>query len=80
MAREEDHFTELSYCCKENIDALYPSDRKVELYFFKPMQARGCSGHPNVGRSCHYLLKNLLLSLRSYYNSVTPFPQIISVG
>ncbi len=33
---------------KENIDALYPSDKKVALYFFKPMQARGCSGHPNV--------------------------------
>ena len=33
---------------KENIDALYPSDKKVALYFFKPMQASGCSGHPNV--------------------------------
>lgn len=33
---------------KENIDALYPSAKKVSLYFFKPMQARGCSGHPNV--------------------------------
>lgn len=33
---------------KENIDALYPSEKKVALYFFKPMQARGCTGHPNV--------------------------------
>ena len=33
---------------KQNVDALYPSDKKVTLYFFKPMQARGCSGHPNV--------------------------------
>jgi len=33
---------------KENIDALYTSDKKLALYFFKPMQARGCSGHPNV--------------------------------
>ena len=33
---------------KENIDALYPSHKKVSLYFFKPMQARGCGGHPNV--------------------------------
>jgi lysophospholipase L1-like esterase len=33
---------------KDNIDALYPSDKKVALYFFKPMQARGCTGHPNV--------------------------------
>jgi hypothetical protein len=33
---------------KESIDTLYPSDKKVALYFFKPMQARGCTGHPNV--------------------------------
>lgn len=33
---------------KENIDKLYPSDKKVALFFFKPMQPRGCSGHPNV--------------------------------
>jgi hypothetical protein len=33
---------------KENIDSLYPANKKVALYFFKPMQARGCSGHPNV--------------------------------
>jgi len=33
---------------KDNIDALYPSDKKIALYFFKPMQARGCTGHPNV--------------------------------
>lgn len=33
---------------KGRIDALYPSARKVELFFFKPMQARGCSGHPSV--------------------------------
>lgn len=33
---------------KENIDTQYPSDKRVALYFFKPMQARGCDGHPNV--------------------------------
>ncbi len=33
---------------KQRIDALYPADKKLALYFFKPMQARGCSGHPNV--------------------------------
>ena len=33
---------------KSYIDALNPSDKKVQLYFFKPMQARGCSGHPSV--------------------------------
>ena len=33
---------------KEKIDALHPSGRRVALYFFSPMKARGCSGHPNV--------------------------------
>jgi len=33
---------------KENIDALYPSDKKLALYFFNPMQPRGCGGHPSV--------------------------------
>lgn len=33
---------------KQTIDVQYPADRPVALYFFKPMQARGCTGHPNV--------------------------------
>jgi hypothetical protein len=33
---------------KDNIDALYPSGKRVALFFFLPMQARGCGGHPNV--------------------------------
>ena len=33
---------------KKNIDALYPSDKPVAIYFSKPMTARGCSGHPSV--------------------------------
>lgn len=33
---------------KINIDRLYPSDKPVALHFFKPMQARGCTGHPSV--------------------------------
>jgi hypothetical protein len=27
---------------------LYPSDKKITLFFFKPMKAGGCSGHPSV--------------------------------
>ncbi len=34
---------------KQNIDALNSQDTPVALYFFKPMQAGGCSGHPSVG-------------------------------
>ena len=33
---------------KEKIDKLYPAEKPVALFLFEPMQARGCSGHPNV--------------------------------
>ena len=33
---------------KTKIDELHPVDKPVAVHFFKPMQARGCSGHPNV--------------------------------
>ncbi|HYO22832.1 MAG TPA: GDSL-type esterase/lipase family protein [Flavisolibacter sp.] len=33
---------------KTAIDRLYPSDKPVAVHFFKPMQARGCTGHPSV--------------------------------
>ncbi len=31
-----------------NIKALYPSDKQLALYFFQPMKARGCAGHPSI--------------------------------
>lgn len=33
---------------KGRVDALNPSTKPVALFFFQPMKARGCSGHPNV--------------------------------
>jgi hypothetical protein len=33
---------------KKKIDGLDPSGKSVALFAFKPMQARGCSGHPSV--------------------------------
>jgi hypothetical protein len=33
---------------KINVDRQNPSAKPVAVFFFKPMQARGCSGHPNV--------------------------------
>lgn len=33
---------------KANVDRTFPNDKPVAMYFFKPMQARGCSGHPNI--------------------------------
>lgn len=46
-----DHRLALQNCLtavKQNIDAWHPSDKPVALFFFDPMQARGCGGHPNV--------------------------------
>lgn len=33
---------------KTVVDQSYPSDKGIALYFFKPMRARGCGGHPSV--------------------------------
>jgi hypothetical protein len=33
---------------KEKVDAAQPSGKPIALFFFQPMQARGCTGHPNV--------------------------------
>jgi hypothetical protein len=33
---------------KARIEKKYPSNKKVALFFFKPMIARGCGGHPSV--------------------------------
>jgi hypothetical protein len=33
---------------KNKVDALYPTGKPIALYFFKPIKARGCSGHPSV--------------------------------
>ncbi len=33
---------------KQNIDARYPNDKAVALFFFKPMHGGGCGGHPSV--------------------------------
>ena len=30
------------------VDRLYPAAKQVQVYFFKPMSSRGCSGHPSV--------------------------------
>jgi hypothetical protein len=33
---------------KQNIDGLYKNDKPVAVYFFSPMHAGGCGGHPSV--------------------------------
>jgi hypothetical protein len=33
---------------KEKVDAQNPGGKRVALYFFQPMNARGCTGHPSV--------------------------------
>jgi hypothetical protein len=42
----------LLQCClamvKKKIDELYPSGKRVAVFFFPPMVARGCNSHPSV--------------------------------
>ena len=45
---------------KNKIDGLHPSDKPIALFFFKPMQTRGCSGHPSV--EDHAILADELFS------------------
>lgn len=33
---------------KSKTDAAYPAAKPVAVYFFQPMTAHGCSGHPNM--------------------------------
>lgn len=43
--------TLLQHCLtavKAAVDRSHSSDKPLAVYFFNPMQARGCSGHPNV--------------------------------
>ncbi|TDQ11844.1 SGNH/GDSL hydrolase family protein [Pedobacter metabolipauper] len=43
---------------KTQIDSLYPSAKPVKTFFFPPMEANGCSGHPSV--EDHLMLANQL--------------------
>jgi hypothetical protein len=44
---------------KTNVDQLYPSNKPVALFFFAPMNANGCSGHPTIEQ--HAILADELL-------------------
>ena len=44
---------------KNKTDSMYPKDKPIALFFFDPMQARGCGGHPNV--EDHAILADELL-------------------
>lgn len=33
---------------KGQIDKQYPADKAVQTFFFKPITAHGCTGHPSV--------------------------------
>lgn len=43
---------------KRSVDALNPSGKRVAVFFFSPMDARGCTGHPSV--EDHAILANEL--------------------
>lgn len=44
---------------KKEIDSKYPADVPVDTFFFKPMDAHGCNGHPSV--EDHQILAEQLL-------------------
>jgi lysophospholipase L1-like esterase len=44
---------------KTEIDLLYPDKKKVAIYFFNPMKAGGCTGHPSVAD--HEIIANELI-------------------
>lgn len=52
---------------KKNIDEDYPNDKRVAVFFFKPMQPRGCGGHPSVEDHA-ILAEELLPFFRSLLN------------
>ena len=51
---------------KQKVDVVSPSTKSITLFFFQPMQAHGCSGHPNIeehailAKELFPFLKNLL--------------------
>ncbi|HEV7620354.1 MAG TPA: GDSL-type esterase/lipase family protein [Flavisolibacter sp.] len=44
---------------KQNIDHLYPSGNRIELFFFQTLRGHGCTGHPSV--EDHALLAKQLI-------------------
>jgi hypothetical protein len=48
QGKDREKFQNCLLAVKKNVDSLYPNDKPVAVYFFKPMQSRGCTGHPNV--------------------------------
>ena len=41
-------FNQYLVSIKRTIDQLYPNSYPIALFYFKPMVARGCAGHPSV--------------------------------
>ena len=53
---------------KEKVDALHPTAKPVALYFFQPMNAKGCTGHPSV-EDHEVLAKELIPFFKNLLNS-----------
>ncbi|MFW0714327.1 GDSL-type esterase/lipase family protein [Pedobacter sp. N23S346] len=45
---QQEVFEQLLVEIKNQVDALYPQDREVKTFFFKPMDPHGCTSHPSV--------------------------------
>ncbi|MDQ3277102.1 MAG: GDSL family lipase, partial [Bacteroidota bacterium] len=52
---------------KTAADAAQPSARPIAVFFFQPMQASGCTGHPSVAEH-----GKMAESLLSFFRSLLP--------
>lgn len=55
---QQEVFEKLLMEIKNQVDALYPKDKVVKTFFFKPMDPHGCTSHPSVAD--HEILANEL--------------------
>lgn len=55
---------------KNRIDSEYNLHKKIATYFFNPMKARGCTGHPNL--EDHEILAN---ELKSFFEKLLRIPE-----
>jgi len=57
--KDREKFQNCLSVVKKNVDALYPNDKPVAVYFFSELNARGCTGHPNL--EDHAILAEVLI-------------------
>lgn len=51
---------------KNEVNNAHPTNKPIDLFFFAPMQAHGCSGHPNVEEHAK-MAEELLPFMKKYF-------------